>query len=86
MFWANFNADPAKERLKYRKASLNRAKEFQNAIKDVAYKTNLVAHDIEDLRSTAASVENLPENERAAVVKNLLGKNYDFLILYSTSN
>lgn len=51
---------------------MTRAKEFQNAIKDVEYKTSLVNQDITDLLDQARAVESLPEASRAGTVKTLL--------------
>jgi hypothetical protein len=60
-----------KDRLKFKKASLNRAKEFQSIMKDVSYKTNRVAGDIENLKRNADNVDRLPESKRAPMVKDI---------------
>lgn len=60
-----------KERLKYRKTSLNRAKELQAIMRDVAYRTERITGDVYELENQSSQVESLPEEDRAPVVKNI---------------
>lgn len=68
-----------KDRVKFKKASLNRTKDLQSAMRETAFKSQTVSDEISELRENSARIEEIPEENRPSLVKDLLVKMIDVL-------
>lgn len=63
-----------KDRLKFKNASLKRAKDLQGNLREAAYKVQATAEDIAELYNNIARVDSIPDNNKPAFVKDLMVK------------